>query len=48
MSVIAQALTDKDFLAAHPDDQKAYLSHIDPDFAKGSPQDQGLGRIASC
>src|ERR1700733_8733424 len=41
MSSVAQALTDKDFLSAHPDDQKAYLSHIDPDFAKGSPEEQG-------
>jgi hypothetical protein len=40
MSSIAQALTDKDFLNAHPDDQKKYLSSIDQDFAKGSPQDQ--------
>jgi hypothetical protein len=38
---------DKDFLAASPKDQKAYLSYADPDFAKASPLDQNayLGNI---
>jgi len=40
MGTLAQALTDKDFLAAHPDDQKAYLSSIDKDFAAAKPEDQ--------
>jgi hypothetical protein len=40
MGAIAQALTDKDFLAGQPEDQKAYLAHIDSDFAKGAPEEQ--------
>jgi hypothetical protein len=40
MGGIAQALTDKDFLSAQPEDQKSYLSSIDQDFAKASPEDQ--------
>src|SRR5580704_9821483 len=40
MGGIAQALTDKDFLTAQPEDQKNYLSSIDKDFAKASPTDQ--------
>ena len=32
--------TDKDFMAAPPHEQMAYLSQTDPEFAKASPQDQ--------
>ena len=31
---IAELQADKDFMAASRKDQKAYLAHIDPDFAK--------------
>jgi hypothetical protein len=31
---------DKDFVAATPADQHAYLKHVDPDYAKASPADQ--------
>lgn len=40
MSSIAQALTDKSFLEAHPDDQRAYIAEKDPAFAKASKEDQ--------
>jgi hypothetical protein len=44
---IAEMQQDKYFLAASPKDQKAYLSRIDPDFAKASSIDQNayLGHI---
>jgi hypothetical protein len=44
---IAELQQDKGFLAASTKDQKAYLSHIDPDFAKASSLDQNayLGHI---
>jgi hypothetical protein len=37
---IIELQQDKDFLAASPKDQKAYLSHIDPGFAETSALDQ--------
>jgi hypothetical protein len=40
MGGIAQALTDKDFLASHPDEQKNYLASVDKDFAGAKPEDQ--------
>lgn len=40
MSSIAQALTDKSFLEAKPDDQRAYIAAKDPAFAKASKEDQ--------
>jgi hypothetical protein len=44
---IAELRQDKEFMGASAKDQKAYLSHIDPDFAKASPLDQNayLGQI---
>jgi hypothetical protein len=38
--IIIKLQQDKDFLTASSKDQKAYLSHIDPNFAKASPLDQ--------
>ncbi len=38
---LASVLKDKDFLAAHPDDQKAYLASVDKDFAAAKPEEQG-------
>jgi hypothetical protein len=40
MSSIAQALADKDFLAAKPQEQIDYLSSIDPDFKNAKPEEQ--------
>jgi|ERR1700734_903678 len=40
MSSTAQVLQDKDFLAAPIEDKIGYLSHVDPDFAQASKDDQ--------
>jgi hypothetical protein len=43
----AEVQKDKNFMAASVEDQKAYLAHLYPDFAKASLTDQNawLGRI---
>jgi hypothetical protein len=41
MGAIAQALADKDFLSAQPQDQMKYLASIDKDFAAAKPEEQG-------
>lgn len=38
---LATVVKDKDFLAAQPNDQMAYLASVDPDFAKASPEERG-------
>lgn len=40
MGSIANALQDKDFLAAKPEDQMAYIASFDKDFAGAKPEDQ--------
>jgi hypothetical protein len=40
MGTAARVLTDQDFLNAHPDEQRAYLSSVDKDFAGASRADQ--------
>ena len=40
MSNLQQALQDKDFQSANRIDQHRYVSSIDPDYAKASPEDQ--------